>query len=110
MSSDTSLAPYLAALQEMDRDDLVVEERQRRRDQRQSRIEADIESMDVDDQGALSSTNAIDLEDIVFSQGSHFMANKRCQLPEGSFRKQRRGMLDCFVQGIYKVLKSLKMS
>lgn len=34
----------------------------------------------------------IDFEDLVFTQGSHFMANKRCQLPEGSFRKQRKGM------------------
>lgn len=33
----------------------------------------------------------LDLEDLSFQQGSHFMANKRCQLPEGSFRKQRKG-------------------
>lgn len=33
----------------------------------------------------------LDLEDLVFSQGSHLMANKRCQLPDGSFRKQRKG-------------------
>jgi len=34
----------------------------------------------------------IDLEDIAFAQGSHFMSNKRCQLPDGSFRKQRKGI------------------
>lgn len=33
----------------------------------------------------------LDLEDLAFSQGSHFMSNKRCQLPDGSFRKQRKG-------------------
>lgn len=33
----------------------------------------------------------LDLEDLVFAQGSHFMSNKRCQLPDGSFRKQRKG-------------------
>lgn len=33
----------------------------------------------------------LDLEDLIFSQGSHFMANKRCQLPDGSYRKQRKG-------------------
>lgn len=38
----------------------------------------------------------LDLEDLVFAQGSHFMANKRCQLPDGSFRKQRKGMLSTF--------------
>lgn len=37
------------------------------------------------------SRNLIDLEDLTFAQGSHFMANKRCQLPDGSFRKQRKG-------------------
>ena len=40
---------------------------------------------------ALNSTNTLDLEDLTFTQGSHLMANKRCQLPEGSFRKQRKG-------------------
>ena len=35
----------------------------------------------------------LDLDDLTFTQGSHFMANKRCQLPDGSFRKQRKGNL-----------------
>jgi pre-mRNA-splicing helicase BRR2 len=35
----------------------------------------------------------LDFDDMVFNQGCHFMANKKCQLPEGSFRKQRKG---CF--------------
>lgn len=34
----------------------------------------------------------LDLEDLAFTQGSHFMSNKRCQLPDGSFRKQRKGI------------------
>lgn len=34
----------------------------------------------------------LDLDDLIFSQGSHFMSNKRCQLPDGSFRKQRKGI------------------
>ena len=38
---------------------------------------------------------AIDLEDLAFSQGSHLMSNKKCHLPEGSFRKQKKGMNDC---------------
>ena len=33
----------------------------------------------------------LDLEEMAFPQGSHFMANKKCNLPEGSFRKQRKG-------------------
>lgn len=35
----------------------------------------------------------LDLEDMVFTDGSHFMSNKRCQLPDGSFRKTRKGWL-----------------
>ncbi|KAI6193789.1 hypothetical protein M3Y96_01056000 [Aphelenchoides besseyi] len=45
---------------------------------------------------ALSSGNwsqtrkVLDLEDIAFSQGSHLMSNKRCELPQGSYRKQKK--------------------
>ena len=34
----------------------------------------------------------LDLEVMAFSQGSHFMANDKCQLPDGSFRKQKKGI------------------
>ncbi|KAK0183321.1 hypothetical protein PV327_001372 [Microctonus hyperodae] len=44
--------------------------------------------------------NVIDLEDLVFAQGSHFMANKRCQLPDGSFRKQRKGYEEVHVPAL----------
>lgn len=33
----------------------------------------------------------LNLQDLIFAQGGHFMANKKCQLPEGSFRKQKKG-------------------
>lgn len=33
----------------------------------------------------------LDLEDMTFSQGSHYMGNKTCKLHEGSYRKQKRG-------------------
>ncbi|XP_019874429.2 putative U5 small nuclear ribonucleoprotein 200 kDa helicase [Aethina tumida] len=42
----------------------------------------------------------VDFEDLVFSQGSHFMANKRCQLPDGSFRKQRKGYEEVHVPAL----------
>ena len=35
--------------------------------------------------------NLIDLEELVFAQGSHFMANTGCKLAEGSFRKLKKG-------------------
>lgn len=33
----------------------------------------------------------VDLEDMLFTEGSHFMSNKKCQLPDGSFRRTRKG-------------------
>lgn len=33
----------------------------------------------------------LNLDDLKFAQGGHFMGNKKCQLPEGSFRKQKKG-------------------
>lgn len=33
----------------------------------------------------------LDLEDLTFPQGNHFMSNKTCQLPNGSFRLQQKG-------------------
>jgi len=33
----------------------------------------------------------IDIENLTFSQGGHFMSNKTCQLPIGSFRLQNKG-------------------
>ncbi|XKL59609.1 hypothetical protein PGB90_000625 [Kerria lacca] len=42
----------------------------------------------------------LDLEDMVFTEGSHFMSNKRCQLPDGSFRKQRKGYEEVHVPAL----------
>ncbi|XP_014208524.1 putative U5 small nuclear ribonucleoprotein 200 kDa helicase [Copidosoma floridanum] len=44
--------------------------------------------------------NMIDLEDIAFAQGSHFMPNKRCILPKGSFRQQRKGYEEVHVPAL----------
>lgn len=48
----------------------------------------------------MASKQLLDLEDLAFSQGSHFMANKRCQLPDGSFRKQRKGYEEVHVPAL----------
>lgn len=42
----------------------------------------------------------LDLELMSFSQGSHFMANDKCQLPEGSFRKQKKGYEEVHVPAL----------
>lgn len=42
----------------------------------------------------------LSLDDLSFTNGSHFMANKRCQLPEGSFRKQEKGYEEVHVPAL----------
>ena len=42
----------------------------------------------------------LDIDDLVFAQGGHLMANKRCQLPDGSFRKQRKGYEEVHVPAL----------
>ncbi|XP_057244285.1 LOW QUALITY PROTEIN: U5 small nuclear ribonucleoprotein 200 kDa helicase-like, partial [Malurus melanocephalus] len=78
-----------------------LEERSRRERVRQSRMDTDLETMDLDQGGeALAPRQVLDLEDLVFAQGSHFMANKRCQLPDGSFRRQRKGYEEVHVPAL----------
>mmetsp|Transcript_35927 Transcript_35927/g.58074 ORF Transcript_35927/g.58074 Transcript_35927/m.58074 type:complete len:2158 (+) Transcript_35927:72-6545(+) len=38
-----------------------------------------------------ASKTTIDLESLAFTQGGHFMANKKCELPSGSFRNPKKG-------------------
>lgn len=59
------------------------------------------------------SRKVLPLEELVFAAGAHFMANKRCQLPPGSFRKQRRGNFNIysFVVVLFRVIdKNSNMS
>lgn len=42
----------------------------------------------------------LEFDELTFTQGSHFMANKRCQLPDGSFRKQRKGYEEVHVPAL----------
>ena len=52
------------------------------------------------DSSKFSKCKILDLEDMAFNQGSHFMANKRCQLPEGSFRKTFKGYEEVHVPAL----------
>ncbi|XP_016314696.1 U5 small nuclear ribonucleoprotein 200 kDa helicase-like [Sinocyclocheilus anshuiensis] len=99
MEADQDLSKVLYQLQETEKEDIIREERSRRERVRKSRVD-DLESMDIDHGEAVTSRQLLDLEDLAFSQGSHFMANKRCQLPDGSFRKQRKGYEEVHVPGL----------
>lgn len=109
MRADPELVAILDSLQrEKDRVDLVKEENERRAAIRKSKIESSLkgengdgaDAMDVDGVGngekpassdQWNPQHVLNLEDIQFSQGGHLMANKKCQLPQGSFRKQKKG-------------------
>lgn len=39
----------------------------------------------------------VDLESLMFSQGGHLMSNKKCKLPEGSFKRARKGFEEIHV-------------
>ncbi|TRZ02195.1 hypothetical protein DNTS_030428 [Danionella cerebrum] len=99
MEADQDLSKVLYQLQETEKEDIIREERSRRERMRKSRVD-DLESMDIGHGEAMSSRQLLDLEDLTFAQGSHFMANKRCQLPDGSFRKQRKGYEEVHVPAL----------
>ena len=67
---------------------------------------ADADAMDVDDEAkpanvpktatlapgsTLQPKKTVDLESMAFSQGGHLMSNKKCKLPEGSFKRAKKG-------------------
>ncbi|ESN94050.1 hypothetical protein HELRODRAFT_102998 [Helobdella robusta] len=92
MESDPELKKILRSLQETEKDDVIREERMRRKAVRKSRVDEDAEMVeDVDEGGALPSMNVLDLEELMLSHGSHYMANNGVKLHEGSFRKQKKG-------------------
>ncbi len=119
MRNDPKLNKILLALErETEKTDLIQEERERRTAVRKSKIDSEEtskhEQMDLGDEenetivgppadsvhsksGKANGTDQwnpqhlLNLEDLQFAQGGHFMGNKKCQLPEGSFRKQKKG-------------------
>ncbi|XP_014676711.1 PREDICTED: U5 small nuclear ribonucleoprotein 200 kDa helicase-like [Priapulus caudatus] len=99
MEADAALKLVLHALGETDKEDIVQEERARKAAVRQARLE-ESEAMDTGGETKQVPERQLDLDDLTFSQGSHFMANKRCQLPDGSFRKQRKGYEEVHVPAL----------
>ncbi|KAE8618809.1 hypothetical protein XENTR_v10009514 [Xenopus tropicalis] len=100
MESDPELSKYLYQLQETEKEDLIREARGHRDKVRQLNVDMDLENMETEQGEAFAPRQVLDLEDLVFAQGSHFMANKRCQLPDGSFRRQRKGYEEVHVPAL----------
>ncbi|KAF7288035.1 hypothetical protein GWI33_000089 [Rhynchophorus ferrugineus] len=100
MSEDPSLNRILKLLEtgrgdEENGDDEVTS---RSRKRKHSSDDDDIDESDK--KQVAGNRKLIDFEDLLFAQGSHFMANKRCQLPDGSFRKQRKGYEEVHVPAL----------
>lgn len=98
MSDDSGLNRILKLLETGRGDDDDDENSESASRHRRGKHESDI--MDLASSQVSGSRHVVDFEDLVFSQGSHFMANKRCQLPDGSFRKQRKGYEEVHVPAL----------
>ncbi|CAD5210662.1 unnamed protein product [Bursaphelenchus okinawaensis] len=66
--------------------DMVKTEKERKEAKAQKKREAEAAQAP----SWVQSRNVLDLDDMAFAQGSHFMSNKKCVLPDGSFRKQKK--------------------
>ncbi|CDS42389.1 U5 small nuclear ribonucleoprotein 200 kDa [Echinococcus multilocularis] len=106
MRSDLKLSLILKQLRETNApSDNVADERNRKANQRVTRLR---ESSKGDGDGSNGSSddgrglvaNVVDLANLTFTQGGHLMANKRCQLPEGSFRTQKKGYEEVHVPAL----------
>lgn len=98
MKSDSNLSKILRQLDTGKNDD---DDEMEGLSRAQKRKEQNEDSADSGGTGVVAGQRKIlELEELVFSQGSHFMANKRCQLPDGSFRKQRKGYEEVHVPAL----------
>lgn len=93
MAANPQLARILRALESTGED---TEEVQTRADEHTKRKEAAEEL----GENQFAKYKLLDLDDLTFAQGSHFMANKRCQLPEGTYRKQQKGYEEIHVPAL----------
>ncbi|TFK49242.1 putative RNA helicase [Heliocybe sulcata] len=66
-------------------------------------VDQDAKKVDVPKTGTLAPGSTVqpkrvvDLESMAFSQGGHLMSNKKCKLPEGSFKRARKGFEEIHV-------------
>lgn len=93
MESDPFLAKILRQMDTKEVDDIKESSASAAYKKRRAADEDDDDMGTGDPKQLVAGTRKVlDLDDLIFSQGSHFMSNKRCQLPDGSFRKQRKGI------------------
>lgn len=94
MRADSQLAPILDELYRVGGKEKDLERTLRK----EARL---IKSKDKEqDEQADRPMNLIDFEKLAFSQGGHFMSNKKTQLPPGSFRKAKKGYEEIHVPAL----------
>lgn len=57
-------------------------------------------------QRSFGSERLLDLDSLRFSQGSHYMSNTRCELPEKSWRAQKKGYEEVHVPAVRPIIPS----
>ncbi|VDN01570.1 unnamed protein product [Thelazia callipaeda] len=103
MLNHSELHHILAELHETDSVKTLEAEREKRAKlQHQRRL---IEAEGGNDEGTTVNTwlqlrKMLDLNDLSFSQGSHLMSNKRCHLPDGSYRRQKKSYEEVHVPAL----------
>ncbi|VDM65738.1 unnamed protein product, partial [Strongylus vulgaris] len=100
MKSRPELHHILAQLLETDETDIVETERAKREKTAQRRAIAAAGEEAVAAGQWLAGRKVLDLEDLAFAQGSHLMSNKRCELPDGSYRKQKKSYEEIHVPAL----------
>ncbi|KAK5965871.1 U5 small nuclear ribonucleoprotein helicase [Trichostrongylus colubriformis] len=100
MKMRPELHHVLAQLLETDEADIVETERAKREKAAQRRAAAAAGEEAVAAGQWLAARKVLDLEDLTFSQGSHLMSNKRCELPDGSYRKQKKSYEEIHVPAL----------
>ncbi|KAF0763286.1 putative U5 small nuclear ribonucleoprotein 200 kDa helicase [Aphis craccivora] len=101
MESDPFLARILRQMDTKEVDDIKESSASAANKKRRAADEDDDDMNTGDPKQQVAGTRKIlDLDDLIFAQGSHFMSNKRCQLPDGSFRKQRKGYEEVHVPAL----------
>ena len=56
--------------------------------------------------GSAFGEKGLNLDDLVFTEGGHLMANKRCELPDKSWRAQKKGYEEVHVPALKPVIPS----
>ena len=61
------------------------------------------QDMATDDRPVESNLHYVDVESLSFAKGGHYMSNKECKLPEGTWRRQQKGYEEVHVPAVRTV-------